>query len=81
MADQANLATAKINLGYTDIVAPITGKVGRTNITKGNVVSPESGHLTDTTTAKPYPPSPVRAASIVALSASRSGWRYHGSAQ
>jgi membrane fusion protein, multidrug efflux system len=46
MADEANLATARINLGYTDIVAPITGKVGRTNITKGNVVGPESGPLT-----------------------------------
>jgi membrane fusion protein, multidrug efflux system len=46
MSDEANLATARINLGYTDIVAPITGKVGRTNITKGNVVSPESGPLT-----------------------------------
>ena len=46
MADEANLATARINLGYTDIVAPITGKVGHTNITKGNVVSPESGPLT-----------------------------------
>jgi membrane fusion protein (multidrug efflux system) len=46
MADEANLTTAKINLGYTDIVSPITGKVGRTNITKGNVVSPGSGPLT-----------------------------------
>ena len=46
MGDQANLATAKINLGYTDIVAPITGKVGKTNITKGNVVDPNSGVLT-----------------------------------
>jgi membrane fusion protein (multidrug efflux system) len=46
MADEANLTTAKINLGYTDIVSPITGKVGRTNITKGNVVNPGSGALT-----------------------------------
>src|SRR5262245_19894740 len=46
MQDQASLQTAKINLGYTDILAPITGKVGRTNITKGNVVSPSSGVLT-----------------------------------
>jgi membrane fusion protein (multidrug efflux system) len=46
MSDEANLATARINLGYTDIVTPITGKVGRTNITKGNVVSSESGPLT-----------------------------------
>jgi membrane fusion protein, multidrug efflux system len=46
MGDQANLATAKINLGYTDIVAPITGKAGKTNITRGNVVDPSSGVLT-----------------------------------
>jgi membrane fusion protein (multidrug efflux system) len=46
MQDEANLATAKINLGYTDILSPIDGEIGRTNITKGNVVSPESGVLT-----------------------------------
>jgi len=46
MADEANLTTAKINLGYTDIVSPIAGKVGRTNITKGNVVGQGSGSLT-----------------------------------
>src|SRR6185295_4575420 len=28
MTDEANLSTAKINLGYTDITAPIGGKVG-----------------------------------------------------
>ena len=41
--DEANLQTAKINLGYTDIIAPIAGKVGKTNVTKGNVVGPDSG--------------------------------------
>jgi membrane fusion protein, multidrug efflux system len=46
MQDEANLTTAKINLGYTDIVSPIEGKISRTNITKGNVVSPQSGVLT-----------------------------------
>lgn len=46
LIDQANLETAKINLGYTDIMSPIAGKVSRTNITVGNVVSPESGPLT-----------------------------------
>jgi len=46
MTDEANLATAKINLGYTDITSPIEGEIGRTNITKGNVVSPDSGVLT-----------------------------------
>jgi len=43
---QANLQTAQINLGYTDITSPITGKIGRTSITKGNVVSPSTGTLT-----------------------------------
>jgi membrane fusion protein (multidrug efflux system) len=46
MQDEASLQTAKINLGYTDIVSPITGKVSRTNVTKGNVVGPDSGVLT-----------------------------------
>ena len=46
LIDQANLQTAKINLGYAEIVSPIAGKVGRTNITKGNVVTPQSGSLT-----------------------------------
>jgi len=43
---QANLQTAQINLGYTDINSPIVGKIGRTGITKGNVVSPQTGILT-----------------------------------
>jgi membrane fusion protein, multidrug efflux system len=46
MTDEANLATAKINLGYTDITAPVAGKISKTNLTKGNVVSPASGTLT-----------------------------------
>jgi membrane fusion protein, multidrug efflux system len=43
---QANLLTAQINLGYTDITSPISGKIGRTILTKGNVVSPQTGTLT-----------------------------------
>ena len=43
MTNEANLQTAQINFGYTDIVAPISGKVGRTALTKGNVVNPQSG--------------------------------------
>jgi membrane fusion protein, multidrug efflux system len=46
MTDEASLSTANINLGYTDIVAPISGKIGRTSITKGNVIGPDSGSLT-----------------------------------
>jgi membrane fusion protein, multidrug efflux system len=46
LTNQANLDTAKINLGYTDIISPIAGKIGKTNVTKGNVVGPDSGVLT-----------------------------------
>jgi len=46
LVDDANLKTAKINLGYTEITSPIDGKVGKTNITVGNVVGPDTGPLT-----------------------------------
>jgi membrane fusion protein, multidrug efflux system len=46
LVDDANLKTARINLSYTDITSPITGKVGKTNITVGNVVGPDTGPLT-----------------------------------
>jgi membrane fusion protein, multidrug efflux system len=42
----ANLKTANVNLGYTEITAPINGEIGRTKVTKGSVVGPDSGALT-----------------------------------
>jgi membrane fusion protein, multidrug efflux system len=42
----ANLKTANVNLGYTEIAAPINGEIGRTKMTKGSVVGPDSGALT-----------------------------------
>ena len=42
----ADLRTATINLSYTTITAPIDGRIGRSAVTKGNVVSPDSGVLT-----------------------------------
>ena len=53
LVDQADLETAKINLGYTDITSPIVGKIGRTLITKGNVVSPQTGILTTIVSVDP----------------------------
>jgi membrane fusion protein (multidrug efflux system) len=44
-AAQAQLRTAQINLAYTEIHAPISGKISRTNISVGNVVSPTAGPL------------------------------------
>ena len=46
MSDQGRLDNANRNLGYTDIVSPITGKISKTNVTPGNVVGPDSGDLT-----------------------------------
>lgn len=45
LAAQAALRSAEINLGYTDIKAPIDGRIGQANITIGNLVSPDSGVL------------------------------------
>lgn len=42
---QAQLKTAEINLGYTEIRAPIDGQISSTSVTEGNVVSPGSGTL------------------------------------
>jgi membrane fusion protein (multidrug efflux system) len=42
---QAALRQSRINLDYTEILAPIDGEISRTAITPGNVVSPSSGPL------------------------------------
>lgn len=50
---EANLKTAQINLGYTEIVSPIAGRIGRTRVTKGNVVGPDSGVLAQIVSSDP----------------------------
>jgi membrane fusion protein (multidrug efflux system) len=45
-AAQAQVQLSQINLDYTEIHSPIDGKIGRTAVTEGNVVSPSSGVLT-----------------------------------
>lgn len=42
---KADLQLSQINLGYTSIRAPISGRIGRTAFTKGNLVGPNSGTL------------------------------------
>ncbi|MGH7043893.1 MAG: efflux RND transporter periplasmic adaptor subunit [Acetobacteraceae bacterium] len=44
-AAQAQMRASQINLGYTEIKAPIAGKIGRSAVSVGNVVSPGSGTL------------------------------------
>jgi membrane fusion protein, multidrug efflux system len=45
-AAQAQVDLSQINLDYTEIHSPIDGKIGRTAVTEGNVVTPSSGVLT-----------------------------------
>jgi len=42
---KAQLEIAQINLDYTEIRAPIDGRISATEVTEGNVVSPTSGTL------------------------------------
>ena len=64
---EANLQTAKINLGYTDIVAPITGRVGQTSVSRGNIVGPDSGVLASVVSQDPmYVVFPVSQRDITA---------------
>ncbi|MDE5465089.1 efflux RND transporter periplasmic adaptor subunit [Bradyrhizobium sp. CSS354] len=62
-AAQAGVQASQINLDYTVISAPIAGKIGRTAVTVGNVVSPSSGVLTSIVSQDPMYvtfPVPVR---------------------
>jgi len=44
-AREADLQNAKLNLGYTKIVAPMGGRLGRAAFSVGNLVGPDSGAL------------------------------------
>lgn len=50
---QAQLRLAQTNLDYTEIKAPIDGKISRTLVTEGNVVSPSTGTLATITSQDP----------------------------
>ena len=62
---QAQVRASQINLDYTQIHAPIAGKITRTTLTIGNVVSPSSGPLATIVSQDPMYvtfPIPVRTA-------------------
>ena len=73
---QANLDTARINLGYTEIHAPIAGKISRTAVTEGNVVGPTSGTLATIVSQDPmYVVFPISSRSMLDL---RNRYAAHG---
>ena len=68
LSAQAQLKAAQINLGYTEIRAPVAGKISRTSITVGNVVSPSSGPLASIVSQDPmYVLFPVASRTLTEL--------------
>ncbi len=64
----ASVQTSQINLDYTRILAPIDGKLGRTRITPGNVVSGSSGTLVTLVSQNPmYVSFPVAVRTLIQL--------------
>lgn len=45
VSSEAALENAQLNLSYTKIQAPISGRVGRRNVSIGDLISPEAGVL------------------------------------
>jgi membrane fusion protein, multidrug efflux system len=68
LSAQAQLRAAQINLDYTEIHAPVAGKISRTSITVGNVVSPSSGQLASIVSQDPmYVVFPVASRTLTEL--------------
>jgi membrane fusion protein (multidrug efflux system) len=65
---EAQLAQSQINFAYTEIRAPIDGKIGRTAVTAGNYVTPSSGVLTAIVSQDPmYVVFPVSVRTVLDL--------------
>jgi membrane fusion protein, multidrug efflux system len=71
---EANVQNSGIELGYTEIKSPISGLIGRTVVTKGNVVGPEHGVLTTIVSRDPmYVTIPVSQREFLSLKSSDRG--------
>ena len=65
---KASVEQSQINLDYTRILSPIDGKLGRTKITRGNVVSGSSGTLVTIVSQDPmYVTFPVSVRTLLQL--------------
>jgi membrane fusion protein (multidrug efflux system) len=73
LAQKAALEKAELQLSYTDIRAPIAGRIGRANIAVGNFVGPSSGALATIVSQDPiYVGFPVTQREILAYRKERS---------
>jgi membrane fusion protein (multidrug efflux system) len=67
-AAQAQLQSSQINLDYTEIHAPVAGKIGRSALPVGNVVTPSSGPITSLVSQDPmYVTFPISVRSALEL--------------
>ncbi len=72
LQNEAALTQAKENLGYTDVIAPVDGRIGRTTYTKGNLVGPTSDVLATIVSQDPiYVQFPVSVRQLEEVRASR----------
>src|SRR4029079_5195901 len=68
LQSKATLERAQLNLSYTEIRAPITGRIGKANISAGNFVGPNSGTLATIVSQDPiYVTFPVTQREILAV--------------
>src|ERR1700728_424641 len=78
-AAQAQVDLSQINLDYTEIHSPIDGRIGRTAVTEGNVVTPNSGTLTTVVSQDPmyvtFPVSVREGLSLRERYATRGGFK------
>ncbi len=73
-AAQAQVRASQISLDYTEIRAPIAGKITRTALTAGNVVTPNSGALASIYSQDPmYVLFPVSVRTVLDLRARYAG--------
>ena len=73
LQQKATLERAQLNLSYTDIRAPIAGRIGRANFAVGNFVGPSSGSLATIVSQDPiYVGFPVTQREILAYRAEQS---------
>jgi membrane fusion protein (multidrug efflux system) len=71
---QAALEQAKINLSYTEIRAPLAGRIGRSAFSVGNLVGPDSGVLATIVSQDPiYVTFPVSQRQLLEYRAERPG--------